>query len=126
LTLTRERLERWSVRVAEAQDGELLGVVAFSMEVMIEDMEDGPVQAELELLFVEPEWMGAGVGAALMRDITARLAERGVETLWILSDPGAEAFYVRLGARRAGLRPSDAIPGRKLPWLRLELARSHG
>ncbi len=114
LTLTPERVESWTVRLAESPDGELLGVAAASSG-------DSPREAELELMFVEPARMGAGVGAALMKDLSDWLLSGGVETLWILSDPGAEPFYQRLGAIRVGLRPSDAVAGRRLPWLRLDL-----
>lgn len=117
LTLTPERLEDWTVRLAESPGGKLIGVVAASLG-------DARREAELELMFVEPAWMGAGVGAALMKDLANRLLSHGVETLWILSDPDAEPFYHRLGAIRVGLRPSDAIAGRRLPWLRLDLVRA--
>lgn len=79
------------------------------------------VPRKLELMFVEPDMMGAGLGDTLMHDVVDRLREGNVTTLWILSDPGAEAFYVRYGAARVGLQPSDAIAGRKLPWLRLDI-----
>lgn len=117
LTLTPERVEAWTVRLAVSPGGDLMGVVAASLG-------DAPREAELELMFVEPASMGTGVGAALMKDLTDRLLNGGVETLWILSDPGAEPFYVRLGAVRVGTRPSDTIPGRRLPWLRLDLVRA--
>lgn len=117
LTLTPERVEAWTVRVAERPGGELTGVAASSAR-------NAPREAELELMFVEPAWTGTGVGRALMEDLADRLVDDGIETLWILSDPGAETFYRRLGAVRLGLRPSDAIPGRRLPWLRLDLGAS--
>lgn len=117
LTLTPARVASWTVRVAEVPDGRLVGVVASSAG-------DSEREAELELMFIDPAWMGRGVGAALMKDLARRLMDDGIETLWILSDPGAEPFYLRLGAVRVGLRPSDAIPGRQLPRLRLVLARS--
>lgn len=113
LTVTPARLAGWCVRVAEDRDAGLVGVSAVSI--------GAPAEAELELLFVEPAVMGAGVGRALMRDVVARLRARDVTALWILSDPGAEPFYLRHGAVRVGLRPSDAIAGRLLPWLRLDL-----
>jgi hypothetical protein len=42
--------------------------------------------------------------------------------LAILSDPNAAPFYERMGAVPAGDAPSDAIPGRRLPLLHLDLA----
>ncbi|MDD9945919.1 MAG: GNAT family N-acetyltransferase [Myxococcales bacterium] len=115
LTVTPATLRSMTVRVAETNGGTLLGVAAWGA------CEERPAsaEAELELMFVEPGAMGRGVGRRLARDLRAQLQRRGVEVLWILSDPGAEPFYRRLGALRVGRRSSDAIPGRQLPWLRL-------
>ncbi len=41
--------------------------------------------------------------------------------LSIQSDPHAEGFYLRLGARRTGEAPSQSIPGRLLPMLEFDL-----
>ncbi len=115
LILTPERLASWTVRLAESSRGDLTGIAAVSVE-------RGPKEAELELMFVNPDFMGQGIGRALMTDIVLRLKAKGVDTLWILSDPGAEPFYLRMGALRVGHRPSHAIPGRLLPWLKMLLA----
>ena len=48
----------------------------------------------------------------------ARIGEarrRGATRLTILADPNAAAFYERNGARKIGMAPSDAIPGRFVP-----------
>ena len=118
LAVTPERLQTWRVRVAEGPRRELLGIAAASVDNTARD------RAELELLFVEPSAMGAGIGGALLADTLAILRGQAVATLWILSDPGAEPFYVGQGAVREGLRPSDAIAGRQLPWLRIAVGRS--
>jgi hypothetical protein len=41
--------------------------------------------------------------------------------LIVVSDPHAEGFYLKLGARRIGSRVSDLEPGRQLPLLRFAL-----
>ena len=77
--------------------------------------------AELEHLWVEPASMGHGVGRALFeRAVRAARAARARRVV-IVSDPNAERFYLRLGARREGEVPSRP-PGRMLPRLVLELA----
>lgn len=75
--------------------------------------------AELWKLFIAPEAIGQGLGRAMM--VWARAAARacGARHLYIVSDPGAEGFYLRQGAVRSGETPSSSIPGRKLPRLRL-------
>lgn len=77
--------------------------------------------AELEALFVEPGSLGQGVGRELLEHAKGVLRLHGVRTLEIQSDPGAVAFYERLGAQRIGERPSGSIVGRSLPLLQILL-----
>ncbi|MCU0910528.1 MAG: GNAT family N-acetyltransferase [Rhodobacteraceae bacterium] len=95
--------------MAEA-DGQALGVVA---------MEAGPDAGteEVALMFVDPPAIGLGLGRALLAHALAAAAARGARRALVLSDPGARPFYERMGARLVGMAPSDAIPGRMLPWL---------
>lgn len=116
LTVTPRLLRETRVRVAEAPDGVPLGLAS----VRVERVPSG-LEGELELLFVEPVSFRSGVGRALLTDVLRELRARGARCLWILSDPGAEPFYVAMGAARVGMRPSDAIVGRSLPWLRLDV-----
>jgi len=80
--------------------------------------------AELDYLFVEPEAMGKGVGKYLLNHAIKSLKSRGIALLEILSDPGAKAFYLACGAEYVGLRNSDAIKGRQLPYLKLMVSES--
>ncbi len=52
---------------------------------------------ELHPLCVHPDWQGQGVGAALVRDFEARVAERGANTIFLGSDD--EAKLTSLGGR---------------------------
>lgn len=81
----------------------------------------GPDVAELWKLFIAPEAQGRGLGRALMAWSCAAARARGARTLHIVADPGAEAFYRRIGASRTGEAPSGSIPGRVLPVLHLAL-----
>lgn len=74
--------------------------------------------AELVALFVTPEWIGRGVGRALLDHARELARSRGVERLTIESDPDAEPFYLGQGARRVGERISRST-GRTLPLLEL-------
>jgi ribosomal protein S18 acetylase RimI-like enzyme len=80
-----------------------------------------PPEGELSDLWVDPAFMGRGVGRALFEAITARAARMGFRALLIDADPNAEAFYLHLGAVRIGEVPSTVIPGRTLPLLRFTL-----
>ena len=74
----------------------------------------------VELLFVRPAAMGQGAGRALLRELARRAQALGVPRLAIAADPGAEAFYLRLGAVRVGLIESEVQPGRWLPLLEFD------
>jgi len=57
---------------------------------------------ELSQMWVLPEAMGRGVGRALFRHAVKRARALGFHALEIESDPNAEGFYLRMGARRVG------------------------
>jgi hypothetical protein len=75
----------------------------------------------LEDLFVEPDAIGTGVGAALFRHAVRRAASGGTTVLSIDADPNAAGFYVAMGAVRVGESPSASIPGRVLPRLEVRV-----
>lgn len=77
---------------------------------------------EVEALFVAPEFIGQGVGRFLWQALINIATGAGAETLKIASDPAAESFYLKMGAKRIGEIPSESIAGRELPLLCVELA----
>lgn len=81
-----------------------------------------PPRLELEHCWVTPAWIGRGVGARLVADAAATARALGATMLRIASDPYAEGFYARLGARRVGAVPSTPR-GRTLPLLLLDVRR---
>ena len=86
-------------------------------------LDGDPPEVELAWLFVEPVHIGTGVGRLLLDHAATAAAEGGCGVLVIQSDPGAEGFYRAQGAEKLGESPSDSIPGRFLPLLRLQLPR---
>lgn len=112
LTFTPGYITNRRVYVAE-EDGLVLGFYALASE--------GDA-AELENLFVEPVAIGQGVGRRLWEHAVVAARSQGCQTLFVDSDPSAEAFYRRMGAERVGEVPSGSIPGRMLPRLRYHLA----
>lgn len=79
-----------------------------------------PPHGELDLLFVDPWAMGLGVGRALLLEAANRARKEGFTDLDIVADPGAEPFYLKMGATRAGESISPST-GRALPLLRYAL-----
>jgi GNAT superfamily N-acetyltransferase len=67
-------------------------------------------------MFVEPSHIGRGVGAALWSHALVTARAEGCSEFLIESDPFAEPFYLRMGARRIGDRVSPAT-GRVLPLM---------
>ena len=77
--------------------------------------------ADLLKLFVEPALLRSGVGRLLFEWATARARGLSAVRMMIEADPGAAAFYERMGARYAGLAPSQSIAGRMLPCMQMDL-----
>ena len=82
---------------------------------------DGDV-AELDKLFVAPEGMGKGVGRALVTWAIDTARTAGASHMDIEADPDAAPFYTRMGAREIGRVPSEAVEGRTLPLMRIDLS----
>jgi GNAT superfamily N-acetyltransferase len=77
--------------------------------------------AWLEDLWVDPPYMGRGVGRALFLDAAARAAAASARRVEWESDLDAVGFYERMGARQ--VRNSDVTGlGRILPIMALDLA----
>lgn len=73
---------------------------------------------ELVHLWVLPDAMGRGGGRALFLHALERARALGYSELEIESDPNAEGFYLRLGARRVGIKVTELEDRRReLPIL---------
>lgn len=95
---------------------ELDGVVAgFRLLVANGDV------AELDALFVDPPFIGSGVGRVLLAEVLSTARARGIQLIGLDADPGAEAFYARFGARTTGVTPSGSVAGRSLPRMVFDL-----
>lgn len=79
---------------------------------------------ELGALFVEPKWIGCGLGRKLLDHARQIAAARGGRVLSIQADPNAVDFYSAAGAVVTGERESGSIPGRLLPTLSMNLSNS--
>jgi len=86
--------------------GESGGILAFM----------GVAQNRLEMLFVRPDAFRQGLGAQLARHATRELGVREVDVNE--QNPGALAFYQRLGFRVKGRSETDG-QGRPYPLLHL-------
>ena len=100
--------------IATEADGQIAGVIALA---------PGDARGTLDLnkLFIEPRHIRDGAGRALLAHAVAETRRRGAERLTILADPNAAGFYERNGAVRIGEAPSNAVPGRLLPFYEVSL-----
>jgi GNAT superfamily N-acetyltransferase len=77
--------------------------------------------AEIEGFFVDPRFIGRGVGRVLWNDLLRQALAHGISGIICQSDLNAAGFYESMGMRRTGMRPSASIPDRELPVLELEI-----
>lgn len=80
-----------------------------------------PPTGLLDDLFVDPDAMGRGAGSQLMNHVMDEARQLGFTDLELDSEPNARGFYERFGAQFVRDVPSDAIPGRTLPRMRIPL-----
>lgn len=92
LTLSGATIARGPVYCAEVE-GRLAGVMHLKL------LDAG--EALLDDLFVEPDFIGAGVGAALWRQAVAVARAAGARTMALYADRHAIQFYQHMGAALA-------------------------
>ena len=78
--------------------------------------------AWIEDLWVQPEYIGQGIGRQLFLDASSRARQRGNKTLQLEADPHAVGFYEKMGMYKIGERHSD-VDGqpRVLPVMEIKL-----
>ena len=99
LTIRPDEVPGRCIVVAEAA-GQILGFYS---------VDGHPPVGELGNMWVEPEWIGTGVGRRLQHAMTTA-QKAGFVTLRIGADPGAEGFYRAMGAQRIAQRPLPPFP----------------
>ena len=112
LTVSPEFIRDHHVYVAEA-DGEVRGFYALCVS-------PEKAVAELEHMWVAPDYIGTGIGKELFLDAMERAAALDVRDVEISADPNAAGFYTRMGATQIG-EVDSPIDGeeRKLPRLKI-------
>lgn len=112
LTISAEFIAA-NVAWSAVEDGHAVGFYVLTSE------SDG---LHLDHLWIVPSAMRRGIGRALFEHAVEQARGLGARALKIESDPNAEGFYKRMGARRAGKTVTE-IDGqrRELPLLAYEL-----
>lgn len=111
LTITANYIGMNPVKVATAS-GQIVGFYSLAPR---------PDELELDQLFIEPAFIGRGIGKLLWNDAVETARELGHRSMFIVGDPYAETFYLKMGAERIGAVESTVSAGRMLPLLRYHL-----
>ncbi len=109
LTLHPDAIERDHVVCAEV-GGVVAGVVHVCMQ--------GDGEVYLDDLFVEPAYIGHGIGKLLWRHAVEWTVAMGARAMVFGADPNARSFYERMGAVVVGEIASSVIAGRTSPRMR--------
>jgi N-acetylglutamate synthase-like GNAT family acetyltransferase len=75
---------------------------------------------ELEFLFVNPTFIGKGIGKQLLEHSFFKMKELGAKSMILLADPNAVPFYSSQGFYKVDEKEST-ISGRFLPILKRDL-----
>jgi GNAT superfamily N-acetyltransferase len=117
-----DRVREWAARLDPVSGGEswvatLEGdaVVAWLALVV------GPSVCILEDLWVEPAFIGRGIGSALFRFAADRARELGASRLQWEAEPNATGFYEKLGGVQVG--ETLGSWGRPVPVMQYDLTR---
>jgi N-acetylglutamate synthase-like GNAT family acetyltransferase len=115
LTITPDFVSVNQVFLAE-HEGQVLGFYALTFN---------NDKAELDHLWVDPKYIGTGVGKNLFLHAMQNASMRRVGTVEICADPNAEGFYQKMGAFRIGetISEIDGEP-RILPQLSVDPAKT--
>ena len=70
--------------------------------------------ARLQHLWIDPPFIGKGLGRFLFEHARATAKNSGRHTLEIIADPNAEPFYRHMGAIRVGDEHSEILGIRRL------------
>lgn len=88
LELPPEALEEGRTRVATAAGGRIVGFATTIAEADVLVLDD---------LFVDPAWMGRGVGRALVHDAATTARRLGLASIEVTANDHARGFYEKVG-----------------------------
>jgi len=71
----------------------------------------GTARVVLDNLWVTPAQIGKGIGRRACERVFQLAREQGWTELWVLPDPPAEGFYVKMGFSDTGERVPSRVPG---------------
>ncbi|SRR6266581_246390 len=112
LSLSPEAIEHHPVYCAEVEST-IAGVSHFTVT--------SETEIELDHLFVEPTFIGQGIGKLLWQHAVDLARSMGAKALVFDADSHARPFYEQMGAVVVGSHFSTVIAGLTIPRMRYEL-----
>ena len=116
-TLDAETIARDAVYCAEDADAGVVAGVSHFYPITDEEV-------YLDRLFIEPAWMGRGVGRLLWCHAVEQATAQGAREMSLGADPNARPFYEHMGAVVTGWFESSFEPGTQAPNMRYDLPLS--
>jgi len=111
LKISESDVADWPVGVAELK-GEVVGFFALKT---IKD------ENRLDHLWVDPRFVGKGIGKVLFQKAKIAATNFGWKSFRLVSEPYAEEFYLKMGARNIGKVQSRVKPDFFLPHMEVTL-----
>ncbi|MFF2176441.1 GNAT family N-acetyltransferase [Lysinibacillus sp. NPDC058147] len=111
LTVTKEYVEENPVYVMES-DNKIVAFYSFTLN-----------ELKLDALFIDPEYIGKGLGKILWKHLLNEAKELGISEFTLDSEPNAEGFYLKMGAKNIGFTPSTVFPDRQLPLMKVNVLK---
>lgn len=112
LTVTKNHLNHHTIFAAESRK-HLIGFY------ILQEIDEASI--EMTFMFVDPKYIGTGLGKLLFKHAASQAKEAGYKNIIIQSDPFAGAFYEKMGCKKIGKKASGSIPGRDLPLYRFKI-----
>ncbi|MFE3576790.1 GNAT family N-acetyltransferase [Lysinibacillus sp. NPDC059133] len=109
LTVTKEYIEKNLVFVMKS-DNKIVAFYSFIINEM-----------KLDALFIEPDYIGNGFGRIIWDHLLNKAKELGISESTLDSEPNAEGFYLKMGAKKTGTTPSTMFPDRHLPLMKVKV-----
>lgn len=107
--VTSEDIRNWPVGVSEL-NGEIIGF--FALKTVSDEN-------RLDHLWIDPRFVGKGVGKSLFKEAVLAAKRIGWSQFRIASDPYAEPFYLKMGAKNVGSVQSNIRPNLLLPHMEI-------
>jgi predicted GNAT family N-acyltransferase len=108
------------LKQADLETSEVVGAYNAETLVGVAQLVPGDDAFLLDKLFVEPHWIGFGIGRQLFLWCVEKARQSGGQKIVIESDPFAEPIYLAFGCRKVGEAWSEST-GRSLPLLEYHL-----